>query len=46
MASLVITNVSSASFFLNDIYAEIDAAGTVTVSRSAAEISSMALPVA
>ena len=41
MASLSIANISLTSFFLNDIYVDIDAGQTVVVSRSAAEISSM-----
>lgn len=42
MASLTISNVSSADFWLNDIYAAIPAGDSVVVFRSPAEISSMA----
>lgn len=41
MASLSIANISTAAFFLNDIYVDIDAGQTIVVTRSAAEISSM-----
>jgi len=42
MASLSITNISASAFFLNDVYVDIAAAQTLVVSRSPAEISSMA----
>lgn len=42
MASLTITNVSSSDFWLNDIYATVPAGEAVVVTRSPAEISSMA----
>lgn len=42
MASLSITNISASPFFLNDVYVDIDAGQTLVVTRSPAEISSMA----
>jgi hypothetical protein len=42
MATLTIANVSSSEFFLNDIYVAIAAGENIVVSRSPAEISSMA----
>ncbi len=42
MAVLTIANVSSSDFFLNDVYATIAAGDSIQVTRSPAEISSMA----
>lgn len=42
MASLTITNGSASDYWLNDIYATVPAGESVTVTRSPAEISSMA----
>jgi hypothetical protein len=42
MASLTITNVSASDYWLNDIYATVPAGEAVVVTRSPAEISSMA----
>jgi len=41
MASLLITNVSSETLFLRDIYKELDAGESVTVDRTSAQLQSM-----